>query len=160
MRTVDVSTDIIINCPVEEVARFASDPDTATQWYVNIKSVQWKTPKPLKVGSQVEFTAQFMGKKLVYTYEIIDFIPNKKFVMRTANGPFPMETTYIWEVISPNETKMILRNTGTPSGFSRFFAPFMEFAMKKANQHDLKRLKDILEKNNEKNVRPGLTYSS
>lgn len=146
MRSVDVSTDIVINRPVEVVAGFAADPDNATRWYVNIKSVTWKTPKPLSIGSQVEFTAGFLGKKMVYTYEITEFTPNSKLVMRTASGPFPMETTYLWERMPGNETRMTLRNRGTPSGFSRWVIPIMEFAMKKANRNDLKRLKAQLEK--------------
>ncbi|MBT1700456.1 SRPBCC family protein [Fulvivirgaceae bacterium PWU4] len=146
MRSVDVSTEIIINRPVEAVAAFASDPDNATKWYVNIKSVAWKTPKPLVVGTQVEFMAAFLGKKLVYTYEVTEFSPNKNFVMRTANGPFPMETTYHWQKISDSQTRMVLRNRGTPSGFAKWITPIMELAMKTANRKDLKRLKDLLEK--------------
>jgi uncharacterized membrane protein len=145
MRSVDISTEIIINAPVERVSEFAADPDNATKWYVNIKSVGWMTPKPLRVGSNIEFTASFLGKKLVYTYEITEFIPNERFAMRTAEGPFPMETTYYWQRISDRETRMTLRNRGTPKGFSAFFKPIMEFSMKKANQKDLRRLKQILE---------------
>lgn len=147
MKTVDVITDILISRPQKEVAGYASNPDNATEWYVNIKSVEWKTPKPLKIGSQVAFKAQFLGKQLAYVYEIVEFIPGEKLVMRTADGPFPMETTYIWESIDTNTTKMILRNQGKPSGFSKIFAPVMASAMKKANQKDLKLLKSILEKN-------------
>jgi uncharacterized membrane protein len=146
MKSVDVSTEMVINRPVEAVAAFASDPDNATKWYVNIKSVTWKTPKPLTIGSQVEFTAAFLGKKLVYTYKITEFIPNSKLIMSTANGPFPMETTYTWEKLSDKETRMILRNRGTASGFSKFFTPLMEYAMKHANRKDLRRLKSLLEK--------------
>lgn len=98
------------------------------------------------IGSQVEFSAAFLGKKLVYTYEIMDLSPNRRLVMRTAEGPFPMETTYMWEKISDNETRMVLRNRGTPSGFARFFAPVMELAMKNANRKDLRHLKYLLEK--------------
>jgi hypothetical protein len=146
MRSVDVSSEMVINVPIEEVSNFAADPDNATKWYVNIKSVEWKTPGPLKVGSQVRFMANFLGKKLVYTYEVTEYIPNEKFVMRTADGPFPMETTYSWKVVSENATLMTLRNRGTPTGFSAIFAPFMAFAMKRANQKDLLKLKTTLER--------------
>jgi hypothetical protein len=145
MKDVDVITKIVINCPVGKVAEFAADPDNATKWYVNIKSVEWKTPTPLQVGSQIAFKAKFMGKQLAYVYEVVENIPNKRFVMRTADGPFPMETTYEWESLDENTTRMTLRNRGTPSGFSKLFAPFMASMMKKANEKDLGLLKKILE---------------
>jgi uncharacterized membrane protein len=145
MKEVDVSTEIIINSPIEKVAAFAADPDNATKWYVNIKEVEWKTPKPLQLGSLLAFKAQFLGKKLAYVYEVVENIPNKKFVMRTADGPFPMETTYEWEKIDDNSTRMKLRNRGTPSGFSKLFAPFIASMMRKANNKDLIKLRSFLE---------------
>lgn len=149
MKTVDVTTEILINCSIAEVAKFASDPDNATRWYVNIKSVEWKTPKPLQVGSLLAFKAKFLGKELAYVYEVVENIQNKKFVMRTADGPFPMETTYGWENVDNRMTKMTLRNRGTPSGFSKLFAPFMARMTRKANTNDLKALKSALENRNE-----------
>ena len=146
MESVDVLTDVVINCRLATVSAFASDPGNAMEWYANIKSVQWKTPKPMTVGSQIAFTARFLGKKLEYTYEIAEFIPGEKFVMRTADGPFPMETTYTWEKVAERQTRMTLRNRGTPSGFSKFLAPFMAFAMRRENKKDLSRLKRILER--------------
>ena len=142
---VDISSEIIINRPIEIVSGYSANPDNAPEWYVNIKSANWKTPKPLQKGSQITFTAKFLGKELIYTYEIIEFIPKEKLIMRTAQGPFPMETTYTWQIINSNHTKMILRNTGQPSGFSKLFAPFMAMAMKKANRKDLQNLKQLLE---------------
>ncbi|MFN0032704.1 MAG: SRPBCC family protein [Flavobacteriales bacterium] len=141
---VDVTTQIDIAVPSSVVSQFASNPDNAPLWYVNIKSVEWKTPKPLRVGSQLDFVAHFMGKKLSYTYEVREMSENK-FVMSTAQGPFPMETTYSFEKVDEQRTLMKLRNTGKPSGFSKLLAPFMGIMMRKANNKDLRKLKEILE---------------
>jgi uncharacterized membrane protein len=142
---VDVQTEIGIDRPRGEVAAYASDPDNATTWYKNIEAVDWKSPKPLVVGSRIAFVAQFLGRRLAYTYEVDELVPGERFVMRTAEGPFPMETTYTWEDTENDGTRMTLRNRGTPSGFSRIAAPMMARAIRRANRNDLKRLKKILE---------------
>jgi uncharacterized protein YndB with AHSA1/START domain len=143
---VDVQTEIVIARPPERVASYAGDPANAPAWYVNIKAVEWKTPPPLTVGSQVAFVAQFLGRRLAYTYEIVELVPGKRLVMRTAEGPFPMETSYTWEPETDGHTRMTLRNRGEPRGFSKLAAPLMAAAMRRANQKDLARLKDILER--------------
>lgn len=143
---VDVLTEIMINRPVAVVARYATDPSNVPEWYVNIKSVEWLTPRPLTVGSRVAFVAHFLGRRLAYTYEVIEFIMNERLVMRTSEGPFPMETTYTWEFQDDGTTRMTLRNRGEPRGFSKAVAPLMAAAMRRANGKDLAQLKTLLER--------------
>ncbi|GAA1231740.1 SRPBCC family protein [Oryzihumus leptocrescens] len=143
--SVDVVTDVVISRPPDAVAAYAGDPTNAPEWYANIRSVAWRTPAPLDVGSRMDFVAQFLGRQLAYTYEIVELTPGERLVMRTAQGPFPMETTYEWEPIGDAATRMRLRNRGEPSGFSRLVAPFMARAVRRANRKDLARLKEILE---------------
>ena len=143
---VDVTTEIEIARPRAEVAAFAADPDNAQAWYENIQRVEWRTPKPLAVGSQVAFLAQFMGRRLAYTYEIMELVPGERLVMRTTTGAFPMETTYTWESTADGGTRMTLRNRGQPAGFSKLSAPLMRPAMRRANTKDLKALKSLLER--------------
>jgi uncharacterized protein YndB with AHSA1/START domain len=142
---VDVVTEIVIDRPPEVVAGYASDPTNAPEWYVNIKSVDWLTPPPVAKGSRMSFVARFLGRRLAYTYEIVELDPGHRLVMRTAEGPFPMETTYTWEPSSYGRTRMTLRNRGQPSGFARVSAPLMAAAMMRANRKDLANLKRRIE---------------
>jgi uncharacterized protein YndB with AHSA1/START domain len=142
---VDVRTEIEIDRPRAEVAAYAVDPDNATRWYKNIEAVEWQTPKPLAVGSRIAFIARFLGRRLAYTYEVREHVPGERFVMSTAEGPFPMETTYEWAGTAAGGTRMTLRNRGEPAGFSKVAAPVMASAMRRANRKDLARLKAILE---------------
>ncbi len=143
---VDVRTDIEIQRPRDAVSAFAIDPNNATAWYKNIKSVEWETTPPVVVGSRFRFRAQFLGRTLEYTYEVREMDPGHRFVMATAEGPFPMETTYTWEDAGTDTTMMSLRNRGDPQGFAVVTAPAMTLAMRRANQADLRRLKAILER--------------
>jgi uncharacterized protein YndB with AHSA1/START domain len=143
---VDVVTSIEIDRPREEVAAFAGDPGNATSWYVNIKSVEWETEPPVAVGSRMAFVAQFLGRRLAYTYEVLELVPGERLVMSTAQGPFPMTTTYTWEDTPSGGTRMTLRNAGEPTGFTKAGAPMMARAMRRANRKDLERLKALLER--------------
>ena len=142
---VDVVTEIEIARPRAEVAAYACDPDNATAWYENIKAVEWRTPRPLAVGTRLAFVATFLGRRLEYTYEVREHAPGERFVMSTAEGPFPMETTYGFEAAADGATRMTLRNRGEPSGFAKVGAPVMASAMRRANRKDLERLKERLE---------------
>lgn len=146
MDSVDVRTQIIIARPLEVVAAFAANPENAPAWYKNIKSVQWETRPGVRLGARVAFVARFLGRRMSYTYEIIEFRPNRILVMRASQGPFPMETSYAWQSIAEGETVMTLRNRGRPAGFAGLFAPFLRAAMRQANNRDLACLKELLEK--------------
>ena len=142
---VDVLTEIVIERPCAQVAAFAADPSHAPSWYVNIESVMWRTPEPVAVGSRMDFVARFLGRRLAYTYEVVELVPGERLVMRTAQGPFPMETTYTWQPAGDGSTRMTLRNRGEPAGFPRLAGPLMARAIRRANRKDLRKLRAILQ---------------
>ncbi|WP_458112938.1 SRPBCC family protein [Arthrobacter sp. R1-13] len=144
---VDVQVETVINRPQDHVAEYAGNPDNAPQWYSNIKSVKWQTQPPMAVGSKLAFSARFLGRTLDYVYEIIELLPGQRLVMRTAQGPFPMQTTYAWTPEGTTSTRMVLRNTGSPAGFSKLAGAVMAPMMRRAMRKDLRKLKEVLESN-------------
>jgi uncharacterized protein YndB with AHSA1/START domain len=144
--SIDVETKIIIARPRAEVAEYACEPDNAPEWYANIESAEWRTPRPLAIGSRFAFVARFIGRRLAYEYEVRELTPGEHLVMATADGPFAMETTYLFADAAEGETQMQLRNRGQPSGFPRLLAPVMAPAVRRANRKDLAQLKQILER--------------
>jgi uncharacterized protein YndB with AHSA1/START domain len=143
---VDVTCELTIPRPRAEVAAYAADPDNTTSWYSNIQSVVWQTPRPLAVGSRLSFVARFLGRRLSYTYEIRELVPGERLVMGTEQGPFPMETSYMWQDAGAGATRMTLRNRGEPSGFGKVAAPVMARAMRRAMTKDLARLSANLQR--------------
>jgi uncharacterized protein YndB with AHSA1/START domain len=144
---IDVETEVTIARPRREVAAYACDPDNATAWYANIESADWRTARPLAVGSRFAFVARFLGRRLGYVYEVKEYVVGERLVMATTTeGPFAMETTYAFADAAHGATVMQLRNRGGPSGVARFFAPLMAAAVRRANGNDLARLKRILER--------------
>ena len=141
---VEVTTNIEIARPLADVASCAFDPTNAPQWYANIKSVRWRTAPPVAEGSEMDFVAHFLGRELAYTYRVVELSHNC-LVMRTAQGPFPMETIYQLQATGPDGTRFCLTNRGGPKGFAGVLAPVMVAAMKAANRKDVAALKAMLD---------------
>ena len=142
---VDVTTEILIERPPGIVSAYACDPANAPAWYSNIKRIEWKSEPVVHVGSRVAIVAEFLGRRLEYTYEVVEFEPGERLVMRASDGPFPMETIYTFEETRDGHTRMTLRNHGELSGMSKLMAPMIATAMRSANEKDLATLKEILE---------------
>lgn len=142
--SVDVQVERVIRRPRAEVARYAGDPGNAPEWYANISTVEWLTPPPVGVGSRMDFVAHFLRRRIAYTYEVVEVIPHERLVMRTAQGPFPMQTTYTWGD-EGEDTRMTLRNNGDPGAFLKLGTPVITAAMKRAMTKDLARLAEVLE---------------
>ena len=143
--SVDVVVTEVIERPITTVADYAGDPSNAPEWYRRIDSAEWETEPPLTLGSRIAFHTRFLGRNLDYTYEVVEYTPGEQVAMRTAQGPFPMHTTYTWRPVGDRVTHMTLRNHGEPTGVAKLTAPLVAYAMRRAMRQDLAALKRLLE---------------
>jgi uncharacterized protein YndB with AHSA1/START domain len=141
---VDVFTEITIAAPRERVSRYVTDPSNGPAWFKHVKAIESLTRTPVQAGTRFTWVAGPPGVGIRLTYDVIEVVPGERLVMRTTQGPFPMETTYTWSDHAGG-TIMGLRNRGEPRGPIRLVAPVMVAGMRRANRADMSRLKSILE---------------
>lgn len=146
MATVDVEVHTTIGRPRPQVAAYSCDPDNVTAWHANIEAVQWETNRPLVIGSRFRFTSRFLGRRLTYTCEVVELLPSERFVMRSDQSPFRMETTYSFQDTDDGATWMTLRNRGEPTAYAGLTPPILATAIRRAATNDLARLKSLLER--------------
>lgn len=146
MAMVDVEVHTTIDRPRAVVAAYCCDPDGVTAWCANIKAVHPETTGPVAVGLRFRYTSDFLGRRLEYTYEVVDLVAGQRLVMRCDRGPFLMETSYLWQDAGDGGTWMTLRSRGEPTAFAGLAAPLVATAIRRATAKDLARLKAILEK--------------
>jgi hypothetical protein len=105
----------------------------------------WTSEPIAHVGSRIAIVVELLGRKFEFTYEIVEFTPGEKLMMRSIEGPFPMETVYSFEETRDGHTRMTMRNHGEPAGVSKLMTPMIVTTMRHAGEKDLAKLKDILE---------------
>lgn len=154
----DVTVRTVFEAPRSLVAEVSGDPSQAWRWFSTIRSVRWHGEPAVTEGAVVDLVSRFLGRELAYTYRIVDLVPGERLVMRTEEGPFPMETTFTWWDEEPLDvpgaasrprTGMSLRNAGRPKGMTTLGSGAVTLGMKRAMHRDLERLRLVLREERE-----------
>lgn len=140
MRTTDVTAEIRVDRPREEVAGYAMDWRNDREWIGALTDVELVSEEPL----QVRRVAGFLGKRIEYVNEVVEREPGRKLAMRSVKAPFPMTVVYEFED-ADGGTLMRIRAGGDASGFYRVAGPLLARAVRRGIEGDLARLKRKLE---------------
>ena len=139
-------TTVIINRPVKEVWAFFKNPDTLKLWLGGFQRFEQVSGTPGTVGAKAKHYFLEKGKDLVMDEEIIEVIPEKKFV-GTLSSPMMVNTvTNYFNDLGNNQTEYSLSSDTQFKGFFwKQIGPLMKSEFKKRQENDLQRLKQVLE---------------
>jgi hypothetical protein len=143
--TIDVTREIEIKKWAVEVAAFAAHPDNAPKWLAHIKSVDWKSPPPLRVGTRFVFNSSSFGRKIAMPFEVIKFAPGEQLIVRNAGNTFPKEIVCTWRPSDMGGTHMKMIQRGELTGLSRIFSVFSIRVLQRSATESLARLKTVIE---------------
>lgn len=147
---VDITVRTVYEAPRELVAGVAGDPAQAPRWQSSVQEVRWHAEPVVTLGVRLDLVTHFLKRELSYTYEVVDWIPGERLVLRTDQGPVPMELTYIWwdeddeQETGQPRTGMSLRQVGRPRGLTTLGTGAVSLGLKRAMRRDLERLREVL----------------
>jgi uncharacterized membrane protein len=142
---VDVTATGSIDRPHDQVAAYLRDPANDPDWIGGIRSARLLTPGPVRVGSQVERVAGFLGRRIQYVNEITELTADQ-LAMRSVRSPFPMRVTYGHRNAGNSTTEVSVRVEGDAGRFYALAAPLLGLAVRRSITRDLRNLKRILER--------------
>ena len=143
---VDITAEIVIHKPRDEVAGFASDPENDSTWIGGIVEAKTLTDPPFGAGTKVARVAKFLGRAMHYTPEVVEYEPTALLAMST-DQPFPMTIRYEFtDGGCDGGTKMTIRVRGEGGGFYQVAARLLGMMVKRNVSKDLERLKVLLER--------------
>lgn len=144
--TVEVTEEAEIARPRAEVAAYASDWRNDPTWIRALTDVRRVDGDgPFGVGAQVERVASFLGRRMEYVNEIVEWDGDRRLAMKSVKAPFPMTVVYEWEDAGDGRTLMRIHTRGDGSGFYRVAGPLLSRAVRKGVAGDLAQLKSIME---------------
>ena len=141
---IDVKVELLIHRSRENVTTYAMNPDNDPAWISGIVEAKMLTDPPLGLGTQVARVAKFLGRRIEYVLEVVDYDPSSLMHMKSVKGPFPMEVSYQFEE-ADEATLARIHVQGEASGFFRIASPIMARSVKKSVTNDLRALKQLLE---------------
>jgi uncharacterized membrane protein len=144
-----MSTHVVVETriarPREEVADYVVDWRNDPAWIRALSESALVTDPPLRVGSRVRRAAGFLGKRIEYVNEVVEYEPGRRLVMRSVQAPFPMTVVYELEDAGAG-TLMRIRADGDASGFYRLAGPLLSRAVRRSIAGDLEQLRETLER--------------
>ncbi len=110
-----------IRCPVSEAFDYMLDLSREHEWQPQLRSATQSPPGPPAVGAVRTYTSDFMGKRVENRYVIREFEPNRRLVLESLEGSaVQATTTFEWEALSPDRTRVRMVVDGKATGVLRF----------------------------------------
>ena len=139
---VDIQAQVVIDRSRDDVARFAMDPSNDPTWIGGIAEATMLTDPPFGKGTKVRRVASFLGRRMEYTPEVVEYVPNTRLVMST-DTPFDMTISYEFEERGA-ATLARIRVQGGGGGFYKLAAPLLGRMVKRNVTRHLRALKRLL----------------
>lgn len=143
---VRITDSTIIDCPVEEVWRFMSDPSNNPKWYQGTMEVRQRSEGPVAVGATLEAAVHYRGSSLVFGARCTVFNQNKEITWEFTSGHTKgSKDTWRMEPIDEKSTRLTRVFDLRVSGAWWVIQTIIVRGTKRAHEAEIHIVKRILE---------------
>ena len=143
-KMIELERSLTIRRPVAEVFAFVTDVEKSPRWQAWAVDARVVSEGPLAVGTQYEYVARFLGRRIESRSEVTAYEPDKRYAWKVTSGPIPAEASLDFESVDGG-TRVTLTGKGEPGGFFRLAEPVIGRMVKRQVEADIENLKDLLE---------------
>ncbi len=126
------------------MAIYATDASNDPLWIGGVMESGVLSEGPVRQGTRVARVAKFLGRRIEYINEVIEYDPGVRLVMKSVTGPFPMTVSYKFEE-AEGGTLARIHVRGEGEGFFKLAAPVLARLVRRSIMRDLETLKGMLE---------------
>src|ERR687889_2274091 len=134
-----------IDQPVDRVFEYVTTPENDPTWVPASLSHEMLSPAPMRVGSITEEDVWFLGRRMRYAWEIIQYEPPTAFALRSISGPIPATIRVLLESLDGARTKVILIGEVQMRGTYKPMKVVMRQVARRQLGTQLRTLKNLLE---------------
>ena len=146
MSKMKVQHAICINLPIEEVFVYTSNLENLAEWSGFILSSRKISSGEMLVGTIVQCTIRFLGRRFDTTYEIVECKTNRYFTHKSIIGIAPSFTFTRFEPLDDGCTNVSVEiDIHFTGGYLGYDETLITKAIGRQIINDLRTLKDLLE---------------
>jgi uncharacterized membrane protein len=143
-----VEEEIVIDRSPADVFAFTTAPENDRLWSSTAVERHVESEGPVQVGTRIKAVDKFLGRRVESTFEVTEHEPNRRSAIKFVTGPIRAEGSYAFE---PADGGTRFRWTlAAPPGLGGLYLgrvtdPLVTWIFRRRLQHDLRRLKEVLE---------------
>jgi uncharacterized membrane protein len=142
---VELHADIEIVRPAAEVFAYISNFENNPKWQGGMRSAAFRTAPPLRVGSEYDQTASFLGRPVDTRFRVTALQPGASITIESIESTFPIKVTRRVEPVGEGRSRVSAHIEGSPGGLMRLASPLVRRIAQRSVTSDYRRLKALLE---------------
>ncbi len=140
-----VQASVDIGRPPARVFEYLSNFENNPTWQSGMRHARFTSDPPLRVGSTYEQVARFLGRRIVSSFEVTEFIPGESISIASVGGSFPIQITRRVQALSDSSTRVTADISGQPGRMFLIATPLLRWIVQRSGNKDYANLKRILE---------------